>query len=843
MEKIEALTVKIDSQFKEIKGEMKKMLDGCNSCRGPYPSSRKHYSRNFENWNDRQPRDDKHTSQPRDDNHLKPPSTPKKILEETKFIKTMREFIVAQRSSNDFIKNQFFNLKTKVEQGQKNHQYAIQDLETKFGQLSDQRFTRPTGSLPSNTQTNPKPSPSDDKPYRPPPAQNKHVNAVFTRSGKTYDPLVNPNDKTSIIYDDSEDEADKAKKEEKPSSLEKDKSDPPPLKAYKPKIPYPQRLCHENIEERYAKFIDLIKEVRINVLLVDVLVSMPNYGKFLKDLVNNKSKMEQISAAFLNEECSVIIQNKLLPKLVTRDEFDALLNNSEPFLSTSEKINETFLDKEFKEFIAVDVEEIPEQEEEVDDNFKELPFKEKLRIKTSIQEPPTDLEMKPLPNHLEYAFLEKYSLLLVVISALLKDKEKKHLVFVLQTHREAFAWKTSNILGISLSFCKHKINFEDDAKPIIQIQRRLNPNMKEVVKKELTKLLDAVFDFNEECMKAFEMLKEKLTNALIMVSPDWSQQFELMCNASDFSVGAVLRQRKGKHFRPIHFANKTLNNAQQNYMITEKELLAVVFAFDKFRSYIVLSKIVVFTNHSVLKYLFAKKDAKPKGLTYAQRCKFFSEFKHYFWDESYLFKLFPDGMIRKGVYGSEIQKILDECHHGPTVGHYGPSTTAKKFLMLDSIGQHFSKKLILAFKTMIPANILVAFHEEMRCLKTTSKIRKEFKARDKVLLFNLKYKFKALKLRLKWYGPVVVKHGFSSGYVELYDKHGGSFIVYGHRVKHYHDERKLNEMSSEEIHLIVVENTCNEAKYDVDETGKGMVKGNILYVKEDPVEEFPLEEK
>ncbi|GJT29376.1 reverse transcriptase domain-containing protein [Tanacetum coccineum] len=141
--------------------------------------------------------------------------------------------------------------------------------------------------------------------------------------------------------------------------------------------------------------------------------------------------------------------------------------------------------------MAIKIEEIPEQEKEVENNFKELPFEENLRIKNSIQNPPTDLVMKPLPKHLEYTFLEKESLLLVVISALLKDDEKQRLVSVLKKHKEAFAWKTSDILGISPSFCKHKINFEDDAKPVIQRQRRLNPNMKEVVKKEIIKLLDA----------------------------------------------------------------------------------------------------------------------------------------------------------------------------------------------------------------------------------------------------------------------------------------------------------------------------------------------------------------
>nr|GEX80359.1 reverse transcriptase domain-containing protein [Tanacetum cinerariifolium] len=98
--------------------------------------------------------------------------------------------------------------------------------------------------------------------------------------------------------------------------------------------------------------------------------------------------------------------------------------------------------------------------------------------------------MKPLPKHLEYAFLEENSLLSVVISALLEQNEKERLVLVLKIHKEAFSWKTTDIPGISPSFCKHKSNFEDDVKPVIQRQRRLNPNMKDVIKKEIIKLLD-----------------------------------------------------------------------------------------------------------------------------------------------------------------------------------------------------------------------------------------------------------------------------------------------------------------------------------------------------------------
>ncbi|GJV77288.1 reverse transcriptase domain-containing protein [Tanacetum coccineum] len=139
------------------------------------------------------------------------------------------------QSTNAFAKETFMDLKTQPETVAKNHQASIQNLETKFDRLADKQSGRPSGSLPSNTQPNPKGH--NSKAYQPPQSRNEHVNAIFTKS------------------------------------------------------------------------------VRINVPLIDVLAGMPNYGKFLKELISNKHKIEQISAAFLNDESLAMIQNKVPPKL------------------------------------------------------------------------------------------------------------------------------------------------------------------------------------------------------------------------------------------------------------------------------------------------------------------------------------------------------------------------------------------------------------------------------------------------------------------------------------------------------------------------------------------------
>ena len=113
-------------------------------------------------------------------------------------------------------------------------------------------------------------------------------------------------------------------------------------------------------------------------------------------------------------------------------------------------------------------------------------------------------------------------------------------------------------------------------------------------------------------MIAFNCLKEKLISAPIITAPNWHLNFELMCDASDYVVGVVLGQRKEKIFCVIHYASNILNDAQSNYTTTEKELLAIVYALEKFRSYLIGSRVVVFTDHVAIKYLLNKSDSKPR---------------------------------------------------------------------------------------------------------------------------------------------------------------------------------------------------------------------------------------
>ncbi|GJU23039.1 reverse transcriptase domain-containing protein [Tanacetum coccineum] len=279
--------------------------------------------------------------------------------------------------------------------------------------------------------------------------------------------------------------------------------------------------------------------------------------------------------------------------------------------------------------------------------LKELHFEEIKTFKSSIDDPP-ELELKDLPSHLECmmaifhdmieetmevfmddfsVFGDSFSSCLSHLDKMLKRCEDTNLV--LNWEKCHFMVKEGIVLGHKIS----KSGIEVDKAKVDVIAKLPHPTSVKGIRsflghagfyrrfiqdfskiaRPMTHLLekDTPFIFSKECVESFNILKKKLTEAPILVAPDWDLPFKIMCDASDYAVGAVLGQRKTKHFQPIHYASKTMTDAQAHYTTTEKELLAVVYAFEKFRPYLVLSKTIVYTDHSTLKYLLAKQDVKP----------------------------------------------------------------------------------------------------------------------------------------------------------------------------------------------------------------------------------------
>ncbi|GJT63861.1 reverse transcriptase domain-containing protein [Tanacetum coccineum] len=418
-----------------------------------------------------------------------------------------------------------------------------------------------------------------------------------------------------------------------------------------------------------------------------------------------------------------LMVESLLPSLTPFGDSDCLLEETDAFLYLDDSISPGIDDDTYdSEGDILFLERLLD-----DDPSPDLPptphlvclINDAEKIKSSIEDP-SDLVLKDLPSHLEYAFLEGTSKLAIIIAKDLRSEEKEQLLKVLKSQKRAIAWKISDIRGINLNFCIHKILMEEDFKSAVQQQRWVNPKIHEVIKAEVIKLLDAgliypisdspwtdflaIFKSQlipktrkrprspvcmehlliEECPLAFAMLlghsndtmlqrcedtdlvlnwekchfmvKEGIVlghkifknglevdrakvDVIVKLPPpttvkgvrsflghagfyrrfiqDFSKMAQPMIHLLEKDTPFIFSDECLASFkilkkRPIHYASKTLSDAQTNYTVTEKELLAVVYAFEKFRSYLVLSKTIVYKDHSALKYLFNKHDAKPR---------------------------------------------------------------------------------------------------------------------------------------------------------------------------------------------------------------------------------------
>nr|GEY56125.1 reverse transcriptase domain-containing protein [Tanacetum cinerariifolium] len=187
-----------------------------------------------------------------------------------------------------------------------------------------------------------------------------------------------------------------------------------------------------------------------------------------------------------------------------------------------------------------------------------------------------------LPPHLEYAFLEDDDKFPIIIVKDLSNKEKTALITVLKSHKRAIAWKLSDIKEKMLKRCEDTnlcLNLDKShfmVKEGIVLSHKISKNRIEVDKGKVDVIA-------------------KLPHPIAV-------------------KGAVLGQHQEKHFRPIHYASETTTEAELNYTIMEKEMLAMVYAFEKFWSYLIMNKSIVYTDHSALKYHFAKKDSKARLL-------------------------------------------------------------------------------------------------------------------------------------------------------------------------------------------------------------------------------------
>nr|GEU33958.1 putative ribonuclease H-like domain-containing protein [Tanacetum cinerariifolium] len=361
---------------------------------------------------------------------------------------------------------------------------------------------------------------------------------------------------------------------------------------------------------------------------------------------------------------------------------------------------------------------------------KDLKQADVTMAKTSIEEPP-ELELKDLPSHLEYAFLEGFDKLPVIISKELKDEETAALLNVLKSHKWAIAWKISDIKGIDPYFCTHKILMEDDFKPMVQHQRRVNPKIHEVIKKEVIKLLDAgliypIFDspwvspVNCVPKKGGMTVVENEDNELIptRLVTGWHVciDYRKLNDATSkdhflFSfMDQMLERLVGKEY--YCFLDRFLRYFQIIIDPQDQEKTTFTCPYGTFayrRAENLAADHLSRLENPHEGDLEKKEINKTFPLETLGRISFHGD--------SSTPWIYADQVIRRCVHGQEAVDILMACHNRPTEGHHGVSYTAKKVFDSGSIGRKFIAIPITWLSHVTHLNVKAKSHKNTKCLK------------------------------------------------------------------------------------------------------------------------------
>nr|GEU86375.1 DNA-directed DNA polymerase [Tanacetum cinerariifolium] len=278
------------------------------------------------------------------------------------------------------------------------------------------------------------------------------------------------------------------------------------------------------------------------------------------------------------------------------------------------------------------------------------------------------------------------------------------------------------------------------------------------------------FNFSKECIESFNALKKKLTEAPILVVLDWDLPFKIMCDASDYAVGA--ENLAADHLSRLENPHQDeLENKEITKTFPLETLGMIAFRGDSSTPWF-----ADFANYHAGNFIM-------KGMSSQQKKKFFKDVKHYFWDDPYLFKICADQVIRRCVHGQEAIDILTACHNGPTGGHHGANLTAKNTHFCNDqfdkvmLKYGVTHRISTAYHPQTSRKVEVSNREKTKKIHDSKIKNRVFNVGDQVLLFNSRLKIFSGKLKTCWTGPFIVAYVFPYRTIELSQDDGPNFKI------------------------------------------------------------------